>query len=91
MMSLQPNSVHNQSSQKCRIPVVVTKILASFAAASMVVTSNPSITACRALMGSTSVIMTREPIAFSANADPFPTSPYPATIGERRVDSKLIR
>merc|ERR1719187_2019195 len=49
------------------------------AASSMVVTWNPSIAACRALMGSISVTMTRAPKACRARAEPLPTSPYPAT------------
>merc|ERR1719450_607845 len=36
--------------------------------------------ACKALMGSTSVMMTRHPNPRRDCADPLPTSPYPATI-----------
>jgi hypothetical protein len=44
-----------------RQPVVVTKMLPWGAASSMVVTSKPAIAAWRALMGSISVMITREP------------------------------
>ena len=44
-----------------RLPVVVTKMLPSFTASSMVVTWNPSIAACKAQMGSISVTITRAP------------------------------
>merc|ERR1712051_303970 len=60
-------------------PVVVTKMLHLPTASSMVVTSKPSQAACRALMGSTSVMMTRQPNPFREKAQPLPTSPYPAT------------
>ena len=42
---------------------------------STVVTSNPSIAACKALMGSISVTMTRAPKPRSECAEPLPTSP----------------
>merc|ERR1711910_238934 len=48
-------------------------------ASSTVVTSNPSQAAWRALMGSTSVTMTRQPKPLREEAQPLPTSPYPAT------------
>lgn len=44
-----------------RLPVVVTKMFEREAASSMVVTSYPAIAACKALMGSISVTITREP------------------------------
>ena len=44
-------------------PVVVTKMLPCEAASSIVVTSKPSIAACRALIGSISVTITRAPSA----------------------------
>lgn len=44
-----------------RLPVVVTKMLERGAASSIVVTSKPAIAACKALMGSISVISTRHP------------------------------
>src|SRR6516165_200622 len=44
---------------------------------SNVVTSKPSIAACRALIGSISVTTTRAPIPRSECAEPLPTSPYP--------------
>src|ERR1700683_4546862 len=46
---------------------------------SIVVTSNPSIAACSALIGSTSVTITRAPMPRSECAEPLPTSPYPQT------------
>merc|ERR1719373_561790 len=60
-------------------PVVVTKMLHLETASSTVVTSYPSQAAWRALMGSTSVTMTRHPNPLRDCALPFPTSPYPAT------------
>merc|ERR1719492_554136 len=60
-------------------PVVVTKMLHLETASSTVVTSNPSQAAWRALMGSTSVTMTRQPNPLREEAQPLPTSPYPAT------------
>src|SRR3984885_7860698 len=44
---------------------------------STVVTSNPSIAACSALIGSFSVTITRAPMPRSECAEPLPTSPYP--------------
>merc|ERR1711887_173924 len=61
-------------------PVVVTKMLQLLTQSSTVVTSYPSMAACRALIGSTSVIMTRHPNPRRDCADPLPTSPYPATM-----------
>src|SRR6201996_4333626 len=46
---------------------------------SIVVTSKPSIAACSALMGSTSVTITRAPMPRSECEQPLPTSPYPQT------------
>src|SRR3546814_18581850 len=45
----------------------------------MVTTSNPSIAACSAQIGSTSVTSTRAPPLRSEAAEPLPTSPKPAT------------
>ena len=42
-------------------------------------TSNPSIAACNAQIGSISVTITLAPAPFKLAADPFPTSPYPQT------------
>ena len=61
------------------LPVVVTKISVSDIASSKVVTSNPSIAACSAQIGSTSVTFTLAPAPLSEAADPLPTSPYPHT------------
>ena len=47
--------------------------------ADIVVTWYPSMAACSALIGSTSVTMTRQPWPFSAWVQPLPTSPYPHT------------
>src|SRR5918997_4737689 len=46
---------------------------------SSVVTWKPSIAACSAQMGSTSVTMTRAPWPRNDSAQPLPTSPYPQT------------
>src|SRR5699024_4290757 len=46
---------------------------------STVRTSNPSISACSAQIGSASVTVTRAPCPLSASAQPLPTSPYPHT------------
>ena len=62
-----------------RQPVVVTKMSPSLAACFMGITSSPSIAACRAQIGSTSVTMTRAPKPFMEPTEPLPTSPYPAT------------
>jgi hypothetical protein len=51
-----------------RLPVVVTKTLARGAASSMVVTSYPAIAACKALIGSISVTITRAPYDFKDSA-----------------------
>ncbi|MMZ62259.1 hypothetical protein D1872_244600 [compost metagenome] len=45
----------------------------------MLMTSKPSITASRALIGSTSVTITLAPIPLILIAIPLPTQPYPAT------------
>ena len=44
-------------------------------------TSNPSIAACNAHIGSISVTITLAPAPCNEAADPFPTSPYPANYG----------
>mmetsp|Transcript_54867 Transcript_54867/g.146758 ORF Transcript_54867/g.146758 Transcript_54867/m.146758 type:complete len:270 (-) Transcript_54867:359-1168(-) len=60
-------------------PVVVTKMSASPITSSNVATWKPSMHACRAQIGSTSVIITRAPAPRMAKALPLPTSPYPQT------------
>ena len=60
-------------------PVAVTKIFARVQASSIVTTSNPSMAACSAQIGSISVINTRAPAPRNDSAEPLPTSPYPAT------------
>ena len=62
-----------------QFPVVVTYIFPSFKASSKVVTSNPSIAACKAQIGSISVTKTLAPYPRILLAHPFPTSPYPQT------------
>ena len=59
-------------------PVVVTKISASCTTSSSVSTVSPSMSACRAQIGSTSLTTTLAPAAFMEAAHPLPTSPYPA-------------
>ena len=61
------------------LPVAVTTILASLIAFSIFFTSNPSIAAWSAQIGSISVTITLHPAPLRDAADPFPTSPYPAT------------
>ena len=58
-----------------RLPVAVMKMSARGAASSIVTTSKPSIAACSAQIGSTSVTMTRAPAPRSEAAEPLPTSP----------------
>merc|ERR1712113_1041084 len=60
-----------------KFPVVVVKISISPTTDSKVTTWNPSMQACKAQIGSISVINTRAPAPRMANAQPFPTSPYP--------------
>ena len=60
-------------------PVTVTKKSPIFAASRMGMTSNPSITASIALIGSTSVTTTLAPRPFARMATPLPHQPYPAT------------
>src|SRR5216683_479651 len=62
-----------------RLPVAVTKISALATTSSKVATWNPSIAACKAQIGSTSVMITRAPCPRSDSAQPLPTSPYPQT------------
>ena len=57
------------------LPVVVMTMSAVGAASSRVTTSKPSIAACSAQIGSTSVTLTRAPAPFSEAAEPLPTSP----------------
>ena len=59
--------------------MAVTKISALSATSSIVLTSNPSIAAWRAQIGSISVTTTRHPAFLRLSAEPLPTSPYPAT------------
>ena len=61
------------------LPVAVTKMSARVTASSIVTTSKPSIAACSAQIGSTSVTSTRAPPLRSDAAEPLPTSPKPAT------------
>merc|ERR1711935_572740 len=60
-----------------KLPVVVVKMSISPTTDSNVTTWNPSMQACKAQMGSISVIKTRAPAPRIANAQPLPTSPYP--------------
>nr|CAB57548.1 hypothetical protein [Saccharolobus solfataricus P2] len=60
-------------------PVAVTNMSPTFEASAIGITSKPSITASRALIGSTSVTMTLAPIPLNLLAMPLPTHPYPAT------------
>src|SRR5690606_38984941 len=62
-----------------RLPVVVTTMSASFTAFANFLTSYPSMAACNAQIGSISVTITRTPALLSDSAEPFPTSPSPAT------------
>jgi hypothetical protein len=55
--------------------VAVTKISILSTTSSMITTSNPSMHAYKAQIGSTSVMYTLAPQAFIEAADPFPTSP----------------
>ena len=57
------------------LPVAVMKMSAVGAASSIVVTSNPSMAACRAQIGSASVTFTRAPAPRRLAAEPLPTSP----------------
>src|SRR5690349_680037 len=61
------------------LPVHVTKTSAVDTTSSSVVTWYPSIAACSAQIGSTSVTITRAPCPRSDSAQPLPTSPYPHT------------
>ena len=61
------------------LPVVVTIMSPSLTASSIFLTSYPSIAACRAHIGSISVTITLAPAPLKEAAEPFPTSPYPAT------------
>src|SRR5690242_11256049 len=62
-----------------RQPVAVTKMSAVPTTSSTVDTWYPSMAACSAQIGSTSVTMTRAPWPRSDSAQPLPTSPYPQT------------
>ena len=55
------------------------KISAVETASSKVTTSKPSIAACKAQIGSTSVTFTLAPAPLRDADDPLPTSPYPHT------------
>ena len=57
------------------LPVQVTKMSTSPSTSSIVVTWKPSIAACSAQIGSTSLTITRAPWPRSASAAPLPTSP----------------
>src|SRR3954453_16972477 len=60
-------------------PVAVTKMSAYSTTSSIVATWKPSIAACNAQIGSTSVTIPRAPCPRSDSAQPLPTSPYPKT------------
>src|SRR6056300_810327 len=61
------------------LPVVVMNTSALSTTSSSTTTSKPSIAACNAQIGSTSVTLTRAPAPRSDAAEPLPTSPYPQT------------
>mmetsp|Transcript_15557 Transcript_15557/g.54045 ORF Transcript_15557/g.54045 Transcript_15557/m.54045 type:complete len:422 (+) Transcript_15557:392-1657(+) len=61
------------------LPVPVMKMSASSMTLSILRTMKPSMHACSAQIGSISVTYTTAPCAFSACAQPLPTSPKPAT------------
>ena len=61
------------------LPVAVTNISPLLDASSIVQTSYPSIAACNAQIGSISVTITLAPPCLRDAAEPFPTSPKPAT------------
>ena len=61
------------------LPVAVMMMSATGRMSSSVVTWNPSMAACRAQIGSTSVTTTRAPWPASDCAQPLPTSPKPQT------------
>ena len=61
------------------LPVVVIIMSAVGVAVANFFTSKPSIAACKAQMGSTSVTVTIEPAPLNDAAVPLPTSPYPQT------------
>ena len=61
------------------LPVAVTTMSASATASSIFFTSNPSMAACNAQMGSISDTITRQPALRNDSAEPLPTSPKPAT------------
>jgi trk system potassium uptake protein TrkA len=71
-------------------PVTVIKKSPKGAASSMVITENPSIIASMALMGSTSVTITRAPKPFARMATPLPHQPYPATTTVFPATTKLV-
>ena len=56
-------------------PVVVTTMSTLFTTESSFLTSNPSIAACKAQIGSTSVTITLAPAPCNEAAEPLPTSP----------------
>lgn len=61
------------------LPVAVTNISILSTTSSRVTTSNPSIKAYKAQIGSISATNTLAPLFFIDIAEPFPTSPYPHT------------
>ena len=61
------------------LPVVVITISAFGIKVDIFFTSYPSIDACKAHIGSISVILTMDPAPLNEAAVPLPTSPYPAT------------
>merc|ERR1719277_405675 len=60
-----------------KLPVADVKMSISPTTESISATSKPSMQACKAQMGSHSVIITRAPAPRIAKAQPLPTSPYP--------------
>merc|ERR1712241_1192848 len=62
-----------------KFPVADVKMSISPTTDSMSTTSKPSMHACKAQIGSISVIKTRAPAPLMAKAHPLPTSPYPQT------------
>ena len=58
---------------------MVTIISALLHTSSILLTAKPSIAACKAQIGSISVTITLAPAPLNEAAEPFPTSPYPAT------------
>jgi len=73
-----------------RLPVAVTTISASFTASTIFLTSYHSIAACNAQIGSISVTITLICELFKDSAEPFPTSPNPATTATLPANIKSV-